>query len=266
MGRRTIGILVGLLLATTGTVLLVLYVGGAENRALQGQRVIEVLVADVVIPRGTPATELDGLVRPLRVPEVAQVPGSLNDLGALDPQTVATVDILPGEQLTVARFLPASELNLRGGVDLPEGLQELTLALAAQRVVGGSVAAGDLVGVVASFDGSSIVGAPSTPASDVPEDVAPGEELPDTTSFLLHKILVTQVSGGSTTNSGLADAGEQAPQLSPEGTIYVTLALDAPQVERTVFAAEFGRLWLTAEPDNAVEDGTKPRTRGNVFP
>jgi len=68
---------------------------------------------------------------------------------------------------------------------------------------------------------------------------------PDTTHIILHKVKVTAVK--------------------PAGTSYlVTLALDAPSVERVIFTAEFGKLWLTAEPTDATEAGVKVQTRGSV--
>ena len=37
----------------------------------------------------------------------------------------------------------------------------------------------------------------------------------------------------------------------------MTVALDAPNIERLTFTAEFGHVWLAAEPKNADETGTK---------
>ena len=51
----------------------------------------------------------------------------------------------------------------------------------------------------------------------------------------------------------------------PTSTLLVTFALDAPSVEQLVFAAEFGTVWLAAEPPDAPENGTKQVTRGNVY-
>ena len=45
----------------------------------------------------------------------------------------------------------------------------------------------------------------------------------------------------------------------------MTLAIDAPAVEQVVFAAEHGFVWLSAEPADATEGGTKIVTRGNVY-
>ncbi len=61
------------------------------------------------------------------------------------------------------------------------------------------------------------------------------------------------------------EEGEATPNLAPSGNLLVTLAVDAPSVERIVFAAEFGLIWLTVEPADAPEDGTKIVTRDNIY-
>jgi hypothetical protein len=47
--------------------------------------------------------------------------------------------------------------------------------------------------------------------------------------------------------------------------VLVTLAMDAPSVERVVYGAEWGKLWLAAEPANAPQGGTKIVNAGNVY-
>ncbi len=67
---------------------------------------------------------------------------------------------------------------------MPEGLLEITVPLDPIRTVGGTVRPGDLVGMIASFaDGA-------TPRRG-PTAAGPG----NTSGFLLHKVLVTNVQG-----------------------------------------------------------------------
>ena len=40
---------------------------------------------------------------------------------------------------------------------------------------------------------------------------------------------------------------------------------DASQVERVVFAAEYGSIWLALEQEDSNEEGTDIITRGNVY-
>lgn len=265
MGRRAVGLIIAVLLAVAGTVALVLYVRGAEERALEGQRAVEVLVADAVIARGTPADELAGQVRTERIPAAVQARGSVDDLAALSG-TVAAVELLPGEQLSTLRFVEPGALDSADDVPVPEGLQELTVAVEPQRVLGGEVAAGDRVGLIASFEPFTLEGVTLDPDLPLPDTAELPEQLPNTTGFLYHKVLVTDVLLDAAAPAAAAGEEEELPELAAPGNVFVTLAVDAPQAERIVFVQEFGRLWLTLEPAEAIEDGTEQRTRGNVFP
>ena len=208
-----------------------------------GVRTVDVLVADELIPEGTPADALADLVRTETVPAKTVVAGRVTDLDALAGR-VATVDLLPGEQLLAARFVRPDHLEVPGIVDVPEGLQEVSVLLEPQRAVGGRLAAGDTVGVVVSLrmeDGTSA------------------------THAVLHGVLVTQVQGApapaeSTGDQQTASSGTPAPSAS----IMITLGVSAAQAEAVVFGIEHGTLWLSLEPDGARTDGTDIVTQGNI--
>jgi pilus assembly protein CpaB len=242
--RRLLAALAALLLLVVGTAVLVAYVHGADNRALAGVRSVDVLVADELIPVGTPADELDGLVRTETVPAKSAVAGRVTDLDALAGR-VATVDLLPGEQLLVARFAQPDDLQSAGTVAVPAGLQEVSVLLEPQRAVGGRLAAGDTVGVVVSLtfeDGTSA------------------------THAVLHDVLVTQVQGApapveTTDEPETASSGTPVPSSS----LMVTLAVSAAQAEAVVFGVEHGTLWLSLEPEGAQTDGTDIVTEGNIY-
>jgi pilus assembly protein CpaB len=242
--RRLLAALAALLLLVVGTAVLVAYVHGADNRALAGVRSVDVLVADELIPQGTTADQLDSLVRTETVPAKTAVDGRVTDLEALAGR-VATVDILPGEQLFAGRFARPDQLQAPGTVEVPAGLQEVSVLLEPQRAVGGRLAAGDKVGVVVSLkfeDGTAA------------------------THAVLHRVLVTQVQGApapveSTDEQETASSGTPAPSAS----LMVTLAVSAAQAEAVVFGIEHGTLWLSSEPDGAETGGTDVITQGNIY-
>ncbi|MDP1806618.1 MAG: RcpC/CpaB family pilus assembly protein, partial [Acidimicrobiales bacterium] len=115
------------------------------------------------------------------------------------------------------------------------GMLQVTIELDPVRVLGGQLRKGDSVAVTVSF-------------SD-----------PETTHMILHKIKVTDVR----TSDGIA-VGTPANGPAPTASLLVTLALDAPAVEKVVFGAEHGRLWLAWEPAEANESGTKVQTKTGV--
>jgi pilus assembly protein CpaB len=242
--RRLLAALAALLLLVVGTAVLVAYVHGADNRALAGVRSVDVLVADELIPVGTPADEISAMVRTETVPAKSAVAGRVTDLDALTGR-VATVDLLPGEQLLVARFAQPDDLQSAGTVAVPAGLQEVSVLLEPQRAVGGRLAAGDTVGVVVSLtfeDGTSA------------------------THAVLHDVLVTQVQGApapaeSTDEPETASSGTPAPS----GSLMITFAVSAAQAEAVVFGVEHGTLWLSLEPEGAQTGGTDIVTQGNIY-
>ncbi|MGY1811058.1 Flp pilus assembly protein CpaB [Blastococcus sp. SYSU D00669] len=242
MIRRLIAALAALVLAAAGGVVLVAYVRAADARAAAGLETVEVLVVQELVPEGTPAEELAGLVDTELVPAKTAVPGRVRSLSALVGQ-VATVDLQPGEQLLGSRFAHPSDLRAPGTVDVPAGLQEISVLLDPQRAVGGRLAAGDTVGVYLSLkfdDGTA------------------------TTHGVLHDVLVTQVQGAPaapTEETETASAGSAAPSSS----LLVTLAVLARDAEAVVFGAEHGSLWLSLEPEGADNSGTQVLTQVDVY-
>jgi pilus assembly protein CpaB len=252
MRRRVTGIVAALVLASLGTVMLVVYVQSARDEAVAGERMVDVLVVSDTIDKGTKAADIGDLVDSKQVPAKVRADGAVTDLGDLDDESVAAVELVPGEQLVASRFVSRQDAA-RG--DVPEGFQEVTVPLEPARALGGQVAAGDTVGVFLSFD---------------PFDIGnTGEKTANVTHLELHKVIVTRVqlddSGDGAGVGSEGDDDEAATATAPSGTFLVTLAVDGPSAERVVFAAEHGFVWLSAEPPEADEGGTKVIDRGNVY-
>lgn len=228
---KVAGIVAAVVLAALGTALLVGYVRGAEERALEGEAPTRVYVVTDTIARGTKGDDLGAKVRSESIPSKVKAAGAVSSLDTLAGK-VALVDLVPGEQLVSTRFGTAA-----GAVGAASNLLQVTVALDAVRAIGGQIREGDSVGVLASFKGDT-----------------------ETTRLILQKVRVT----GVRTDSGAKVTSR--PDAAVAGKLMVTLALDAPSVERVVFAAEHGSLWLTAEPAEAGEAGTNVQTRGSVNP
>ena len=228
---KVVGIAAAVVLAGVGTTLLVGYVRGAEDRALKGEEPARVYVVADTIPKGTKGEDIAAKVRQETVPVKVRAAGAVASLTSLTGQ-IALVDLVPGEQVVSTRF--ASATSAEAGV--PAGMLQVTVAMDAVRAMGGQVRTGDSVGVLASFKGDT-----------------------ETTHLILQKVRVTGVR-----NEAGVTVKSKPTESAITGKVLVTLALDAPSVERVVFAAEHGSLWLTAEPAEASEGGTKVQTRGSV--
>ncbi len=301
MNRKVVGLIVALALAAFGTIALAAYVNSAEDRALEGQELVEVYIVDDDIPAGLPGADVEARVRKDEIPATA-VPGDIVvDLAELDG-LVAGVDLVPGELLIPGRFETPTifDRDRSRVIDVPPGLQEVTLSLDPFRAVGGSIVPGDTVGVFLSFEpfelggvididnGAALTfdeiffGTEADPVLTIdsdgdgqPDTAAPTSDdgqndtltTPNTTHLTLHKVLVTNVQLEQLPDTVEQENGEiiTSTTLAPTGNLLVTFAVDAPSAERLIFGAEFGLVWLSAEPDDATEFGTRIQTRGSVY-
>jgi pilus assembly protein CpaB len=234
MRTRIIAVAIAAVLAVAGAVALVVAFRSADQAATAGAQLQAVLVVKSEIPAGTAADRLGDAVRVDRIPARYVAEGAVGDPGDL-AGLVAAVDLQPGEQVLASRFARPTELASAGiRVAVPDGLQEVSVAVDLQRIAGGAVGPGDRVGVFVSYDASG--------------------EGARTTTLLLNQVLVTSLR--STVDPD-AD-GQQA-----QGLVLVTLALDADQAKAVVNAAEFGHLWMSAQNDaTAVPDAVPTGAAG----
>lgn len=234
MKRRLIAAATAVLLAAVGGVLLLSYARAADTRAMAGMQGTGVLVALAPIPEGTSGDALGELVEVRQLPALAVAPGTtgtMTDLRGL----VSTTALEPGEQLLVSRFADPEVLEAAKGLVVPKGLHQVSLQLEPQRVVNGTLAPGATVGVFVSMDA------------------------PERTRLTLHQVLVTAVSGVPAP----AVEGGEAPAAA--GPVTVTLAVDADDAATVVFAAEYGAIWLSAEPAAAPNDREPVTTEENLY-
>ena len=98
------------------------------------------------------------------------------------------------------------------------------------------------------------------------EKVAMALTLEDETGVVLHKMLVTHVQGApvvSAQESTAVDSNERPP--APGGNLLVTFAVDIDQLQRVVWAAEHGSVWLAREPAASPELSVAPQTREGIY-
>lgn len=228
MSRRLLAGITALVLAVLSALLVFTYVSSADRRAMSEMAPTEVFVVAEQIPAGTPAEALAGFLTVEEIPAAAVVQGGVSDLSQVTGQVTTTV-LEPGEQLLAARFISPENFEASGEVNVPEGFHEVTVTLASTRALGGKLAPGDTVGVFLSGFESR-------------------------THLALHKVLVTDVQGAVTTVE--QEDGTETTVPAAE-YVVVTLAVSAPDAELIVNAAEFYSIWLSSEPPEAPEAGTR---------
>jgi pilus assembly protein CpaB len=229
--QKLIGIVASVVLAGVGTILLMTYIHGAHQQATEGEAKVGVLVVTEGIPKGTPAEEIAGRATLESVPATVAAQDAMGDLVRV-AGLVTAVDLLPGDQLVQGRFATVAQA---GKAVVAPGSLEVTVLVGGLQAAGGKVRTGDSVAVLVSF------------------------EDPATTHLFLQKVAVT----GVRTEAGVP-VTTKPEAAGPVGNLWVTLALDAPSVERVVFAAEHGSLWLAEQPTDSDEAGTKVQTRAEM--
>jgi pilus assembly protein CpaB len=241
MRGRVAAVLVALALAVAATAALVAYAAGADRRAIANQEPVLVYVAKARIVAGTGGEDAQnrGLIERTALPRRAVAGGAVRSLEQLGGR-VAAVDIVPGEQLLAARWVGRGEAPGGRLLAIPEGHQAVSIALDPTRQVSGFVTPGDRVSVVVSL-------------------TLPRRGRPQRTSrFLLQDVQVLAV--GAT-----AQEGRRAGQGRNQSLSAVTLAVRPADVERVVFAAENGSLYLSLLPSGQRPVPPRGRTIDNEF-
>ena len=105
MARRSILLIVAVIVAALGTTMIVLYVQGIDARAAQGQELVEVLTATEVIDAGetVAAAQEAGKLEKTEVVREDMVEGALTSTTSIEDQ-VALGTIYPGEQIIADKF------------------------------------------------------------------------------------------------------------------------------------------------------------------
>jgi pilus assembly protein CpaB len=241
MRGRVAAVVVALALALAATAALVAYAAGADRRAVANQQPVLAYVAKARIPAGTSGEDAQnrGLIERTALPRRAVAGGAIRSLEQLGGR-VAEVDILPGEQLLAARWVGSGEAPGGRLLAIPEGHQAVSVALDPTRQVAGFVTPGDRVSVVVTL---------SLPKGGRPQR---------TSRFLLQDVQVLAVGG-------TAQGGRRAGQGRNQNLSAVTLAVRPADVERVVFAAENGSLYLSLLPPGQRPVPARGRTIDNEF-
>ena len=268
MKRRVIALVAALLLAGVGTFVLVNFVQGASDRAAAGQQLAEVYVIQQTIPEGTAGEDVQQFVRKAEVLVDTLSPDAVVNLSELSG-FVAEVDLFVNDQLTRSRWItpeeftqdfgPVLESNVR--IEVPEGHMTLPVNLSAEQALAGTVVAGDTVAVVAYFGGfpTETDGTETIEVGDdvvaIPESANEGGKVEAAAHIMLNNVLVVEVLATSPPNFATTQDFDgtvtNTPLLAPTGNFVVTFALEPEDVERMVFLANEGQIWLALQtPDD----------------
>jgi pilus assembly protein CpaB len=237
MDRRRVLLLAAVLLAVLGTVLVFLYVRGADSRAEQRFETVEVLKATTAIEPGESIddAQASGKLALLPVAREDVLPNAQTSTETLSG-LVATTRIYPGEQIISDKF--GGEAEASSALQIPKGMLAVSVNLTDPARVAGFVNPGSEVTVF--LNGAN----PTT-----------GEPF---TRVLLPRVTVLGVGSTTpTTTTTTTEDGEQTTEQLPR--TLLTLAVDQSDAQRVLFATTNGELAfglltgnVTVRPDDGV--------------
>lgn len=243
------------LLAVLGTIGVLAYVRGANERALQGVKSVSVLVASQGIPSGTIANVAlrDGMLHLERLPASSVPPNALpnvNGLGSL----VTSTNIRQGELLL--RPMLVQKAQATEGIAIPPGDMAVTVQLCMPEAVAGNVKAGSYVAVFDTYTKGN------THITAQPNCQGPHQQQsppPDTTQLVLKKVLVLSVGQQSLTSSSPAAATSADSSAStPTGEVLVTCAVNQSDAERLITLTQTGLPYLALLTSSSKTDFASP--------
>ena len=241
MKRRAVGVLVAVALTLVGTLMLVSYVRGADNRAVAGEKLVDVLVVAQPIKKGTAASALNGKVKLERVPARVRPETAVTSLASLRG-LVATADLALGETLVRGRFGKPNSLGVQGSIDTTN-LVKVAASFDLERALNGQIKLGDTVAAIISGD----------------------KEGEPATRVVLHQLPVVAVTGAVASEEEKADEKAKTT-ASRNGRVTVTLAMTEAQAGQFIWGMEHGSIWLALEPAQADQSGTGTVQVGSILP
>jgi pilus assembly protein CpaB len=237
MDRRRVLLVVAAIIAALGTLLVFLYVRGADNRANEKYHAVQVLkaVKQINVGETVAAAQAAGKFELGTVGQGERLPDALSSLDALAGQ-IAQTNIYPGEQIVASKFgtSPASS----NALTIPKGMIAVSINLTDTARVAGFVNPGDKVAIFMNASG--------------------GGGLGSFTRLLMSDVQVIAV--GTTTvvsKTTTAPSGQQTTEQLPR-TLF-TLGVTQAQAQKILFASGNGELAFgllntdsKVVPDNGV--------------
>lgn len=245
MDRRKILLILAAMIAALGTLLVFLYVQGAESRAKEDFESVEVLVATQDIAQGETFEDASGKFEKRDVPQDSVLDDALTSLESLDG-LVALTPIYEGEQVIQAKWGGSAEVDVTANVlAIPKGKVAASVNLTDPARVSGFVQPGSEVAIVVTID----------------DDKAPIAY----SRTLVRKATVLAVGATSTvTSTKTNDEGESETEQIPQ--TLMTVALTQKEAEKVFWGASFGEELSFALINNeSVVGPTQPVNEPNLF-
>jgi pilus assembly protein CpaB len=236
---RVLTIVVALVLAVLGTGGVLVYVHGANTRAVAGMKAVTVLVAQQRIPGGTSAADAQqsGLISSENLP-AKSVPGNaLRSLAGLESLVMST-DVQSGQVLLRPMLVTAADV--KSGLAIPKGMVAVSIQVCPVQAVANNIAPGSEVAVFDTYASKSLNVQQSCGSSQQSKISGIAH-----TRIVLTRALVVSVGQaagqGQTTQTTI---GQSATNNTTTQSTVLTLAVSQADAERLIMLQEAGLPYL----------------------
>ena len=220
--RRSALLIAAVLIAALGTAMIVLYVKGIDDRATEGQELVEVLTATSVIEAGETvgAAQEAGKFEAKKVRRDDMVAGALDSTTSI-ADLVALGTVYPGEQIISDRFGSMGSIE---NLVIPDDKMAISIELTDFERVAGFVNPGSEV---------AVFGTVAAPTRRLPDGTE--QTLSSVTRIIMARVPVigvgtTSVASRTTTTEEGAQVTEEVPRT------ILTVAVTQEEAEKLVLA------------------------------
>lgn len=245
MDRRKVLLLVAALVAALGTLLVFLYVKGADSRADERYGAVQVLRATkpIAVGESVEAAQAAGKIATGQVSAQDLLPGALTTLESVQDKA-ASVEILPGEQIVETKF-GSTEEGTATTLPIPEGKLAISVNLDDPSRVAGFLEPGNRVAVF----------------------MAGNDDKGPFTRLLLPNVQVLALGATSTQPAPAPAEGEEATAeaATPLPQTLLTLAVSQKEAERVMYATQNGSLALGLLDDESEVAPSQGVVADNLF-
>ncbi len=251
MKRRTLTVMLAVLLAVLGTGAVLVYVHQANTRALAGQRAVTALVAQGLVPAGTSASAAlhAGLLASQTLPAASVPADAVHSVTPDLSSLVVSSDVQPGQLLL--RPMLVSAVQTTGALSIPTGMIAVTIQVCLPEAVAGYVHLGSQVAVFDTYvphgtlsDSAGCQGQHSQQAQNARTRMV----LPKAQVLSVGSAAANAQAASTTanTNTGALSGGNSGntANSSQEGPVLVTLAVTQANAERLILVSQTGLPYL----------------------
>jgi pilus assembly protein CpaB len=242
--RRTMILVIALVVGLVAAVALYSYVGSVEDRAYADAKPVEVYVVKKDITKGLPGEEALGneWIGKDRIPAEYRPTTALADLDVIKGK-VAITNLSAGQVLVDGLFVAQNQVPGGTFADrIEKGMVAVSVSIDQVRGVAGNLFPGDRVNIIVTVDNDEGT-----------------TELDKTVHHLYQNVRILAIG-----QSAAPDVGDTAAPTNP-GSDLITFEVPAEAAERLVYAGS-DTLYLTLVPKDNEPVPVPPIGRTNFFP